>query len=128
MQITSNDEVWIDSDIEPIRRRFDWTDLAFLLALVIGAAYAMMRADAVMDVYDRAILIGAVPTLAWLAWLWRPLRRLMIALACTAGLALLLYGGNLARADEAFLLRYLLSSQSAIMWMCAWPHFLTGSD
>lgn len=119
MQITSNDEVWIDSDIEPIRRRFDWTDLAFLLALVIGAAYAMMRADAVMDVYDRAILIGAVPTLAWLAWLWRPLRRLMIALACTAGLALLLYGGNLARADEAFLLRYLLSSQSAIMWMCA---------
>lgn len=119
MQITSNDEVWIDSDIEPIRRRFDWTDLTFLLALVIGAAYAMMRADAVMDVYDRAILIGAVPTLAWLAWLWRPLRRLMIALACTAGLALLLYGGNLARADEAFLLRYLLSSQSAIMWMCA---------
>src|SRR5690606_36648547 len=87
--------------------------------LVIGAAYGMMRADAVMDVYDRAILIGAVPALAWLAWLGRPLRRLMIALAWTAGLALLLYGGNLARADEAFLLRYLLSSQSAIMWMCA---------
>lgn len=119
MQATSNDEAWTDADVIAPRRRFDWTDAVFLVALIIGAGYALMRGSAVMDFYDRAILIGAVPVLAWLAWLWRPLRRLMIALACSAGLALTLYAGDLANADQAFLLRYLLSSQSAIMWMCA---------
>ena len=118
-QATSNDEFWLEPGGNLGRERPDWTDAVFLLLLAAGAAFAMMRASDLMNGYDRAILVGAVPALAWLGWLWRPLRRLMVALAVSAGLALSLYGGNLARAEEAFLLRYLLSSQSAIMWMCA---------
>lgn len=115
----TQDELWLDSDSPSGRSRPDWTDLVFFLLLCGGAWYAMIRADHIMDGYDRAILIGAVPVMAWLGWLWRPLRKLAFALAISGGLALTLYAGNLANADTAFWLRYLLSSQSAIMWMCA---------
>ena len=27
-----------------------------------------------MDYYEKIILCGTVPALAWLGWLWRPLR------------------------------------------------------
>jgi cytochrome c-type biogenesis protein CcsB len=60
-----------------------------------------------------------VPTLTWLGWLWRPLRNLMLACAISAGLAIWLYQGDIARAEHVFLLKYLLSSQSAILWMSA---------
>ncbi len=100
-------------------RRPDWTDAVFLLLLMVGAAFAMVRTGIHMDGYDRAILIGTVPALAWLGWLWRPLRTLMLAIAVSSGLAILAYGGQAARAEEAFFLKYLLSSQSAILWMCA---------
>ncbi len=119
MQATTNDDLWLDHGGNLGRERPNWTDLVFLLFLGAGAAFAMSRAGGVMDGYDQAILVGTVPVLAWLGWLWRPLRRLMIALVFSGGLAVMLYGGNLARAEDAFLLRYLLSSQSAIMWMCA---------
>ena len=71
------------------------------------------------DYYEKIILCGTVPALAWLGWLWRPLRHLMIACAIAAGLALMLYGNDLARAEQVFFLKYLFSSQSAILWMCA---------
>ena len=41
---------------------------------------------------------------------------------CLAYLAVDLYGGDIKRAD-GFLLKYLLSSQSAIMWQCAFVFF-----
>ncbi|MBU4610735.1 c-type cytochrome biogenesis protein CcsB [Achromobacter sp. GG226] len=114
-----DDDRWLDEGGTLGRARPDWTDLVFLLLLAVGAYFAGQRAAGVMDGYDRAILIGTVPVLAWLGWLWRPLRRLMLALALSAGLAISLYGGDLARAEEAFLLRMLFSSQSAILWMSA---------
>ncbi|MGE4336514.1 MAG: c-type cytochrome biogenesis protein CcsB [Pigmentiphaga sp.] len=120
MQATpSRDEPWLEDDGPVMRGRPDWTDLLFLLALAAGAWFALERAGGLMDGYDRAILIGAVPFAAWLGWLWRPLRVLAVALAVGAGLALALYGGDLAQAEGSFWLRYMLSSQSAIMWMCA---------
>ncbi|MBX6318140.1 MAG: c-type cytochrome biogenesis protein CcsB [Pigmentiphaga sp.] len=101
------------------RRKVDWTDAAFALLLVVGAAFAFHRVGDIMTGYDKAILVGAVAVMAWLGWLWRPLRVLMLAVAAGSGLALGLYQGELARAEQAFLLKYLLSSQSAILWMCA---------
>jgi len=97
----------------------DWTDIAFAALLAAGAAFAFQRVGGIMNYYDKAILAGAAVVLAWLAWLWRPLRALMIAVAISGGLAVTLYQGDLARADQAFFLKYLLSSQSAILWMCA---------
>ena len=94
-------------------------DVLFFLLLSVGAGFALTRYGHSMDRYEKVILVLAVPFLTWLGWLWRPLRKLMIAMALAAGLALWLYQGDIARADQAFLLKYLLSSQSAILWMCA---------
>jgi cytochrome c-type biogenesis protein CcsB len=94
-------------------------DVLFFLLLSVGAGVALTQYSQAMDSYEKVILVLAVPFLTWLGWLWRPLRTLMIVMALAAGLALWLYQGDIARADQAFLLKYLLSSQSAILWMCA---------
>ena len=101
------------------RGRPGLTDIVFLLVLLAGAAYAIMRYPDSMDYYEKAILVGMTFVATWLGWLWRPARKLMIACALAAGLALWLYGGQLAHAESNFMLKYLLSSQSAILWMCA---------
>ena len=116
--------VWGDGvsdtgDARAARGRPDWTDLAFFLLLAAGAGYALSAYPGAMDGYEKAILCLAVPFLTWLGWLWRPLRKLMIATGLAAGLAVLLYQADLARAEQVFFLKYLLSSQSAILWMCA---------
>ena len=102
-------------------RRSVW-DWLFAALLIGGAAWAFMHYDAAMDVYEKGILFGAVPSLIWLGWFWRPLSKLMVMVTALSLLAIWLYQGaggapDLARADQAFLLKYFLSSQSAILWM-----------
>jgi cytochrome c-type biogenesis protein CcsB len=94
-------------------------DWAYAAALAAGAAYALTRFAAYMDAYEKAILVLSVPVFAWLGWSWRSARNYLAAAALLALFAVSLYGGELARADRAFLLKYLLSSQSSILWMCA---------
>lgn len=106
-------------DARALRGKPDWTDVVFFLLLAFGAGYALVQYSHAMDYYEKIILGGTVLALTWLGWLWRPLRRLMIACALATGLALLLYQQDLARAEDVFFLKYLLSSQSAILWMCA---------
>ena len=101
-------------DARALRGRPDWTDLVFFLVLAVGAGYALSAYPGAMDGYEKAILCLAVPFLTWLGWLWRPLRKLMVAVGLAAGLAVWLYQGDLARAEQVFLLKYLFSSQSAI--------------
>ncbi|WP_144637322.1 c-type cytochrome biogenesis protein CcsB [Bordetella genomosp. 13] len=101
------------------RGRPDWTDAIFFVLLAVGAGFAISRYGHAMDYYETLILCGLVPALTWLGWLWRPLRGLMVACALAAGLALLLYQNDLARAEHVFFLKYLFSSQSAVLWMCA---------
>ncbi|MET0186335.1 MAG: c-type cytochrome biogenesis protein CcsB [Achromobacter sp.] len=101
------------------RGRPDWTDALFFLVLAAGAGFALTRFTGAMDYYEKIILCGAVPFLTWLGWLWRPMRRLMIAVAMSSLFAIWLYQGDLARAEQVFFLKYLFSSQSAILWMCA---------
>jgi len=103
------------------RSLFDWLFAALVLA---GGAYAFQRYHAAMDVYEKAILIGAVPALASLGWFWGRLRVLTLAVGTASLLAIALYSGatdsfgvDLAQADKVFLLKYFLSSQSAILWM-----------
>jgi cytochrome c-type biogenesis protein CcsB len=102
-------------------RRDVW-DWLFAALVVAGAAMALVRYGASMDFYETAILAGVVPSLIWLGWFWRPLRALSVAVAVFALLAIWLYqapagGADLARADQVFMLKYFISSQSAILWM-----------
>jgi cytochrome c-type biogenesis protein CcsB len=96
-------------------------DYVFALALLIGAIYAEYRFSSFMDGYEQAILFCSVPVLAVLGWAWKPLRNLMVGSTLLTFLAIYFYqtpeGGSLARAEQAFFLKYMLSSQSAILWM-----------
>src|SRR3954454_12551394 len=94
-------------------------DLLFAAALVCGAAFALTKYHAHMTCYDKLVLVCAVPALTMLGWRWKPARVLMVGIAALSLFAIRLYGDVLARADHAFFLKYLLSSQSAILWMSA---------
>ena len=101
------------------RNLWDWLFAAILMA---GAVWAFLQYDHAMNGYEKAILIGAVPSMFWLGWFWRPLRLLSVVVGALALLAIWLYqtpegAADLARADQAFLLKYFISSQSAILWM-----------
>jgi cytochrome c-type biogenesis protein CcsB len=98
--------------------RRNWVDGLFALLVVGGAAFAFMRYSAYMDVYEKGILLGAVPCLVALGWFWRPLAGLMMAVAALSLGAIELYQSSLPRSETVFLLKYFLSSQSAILWMC----------
>lgn len=104
-------------------------DYLFALALLAGAIFAEARFYNFMDSYEQAILFCSVPALAILGWAWKPLRTLMIGSAILTFLAIYFYqtpeGGALARADQAFFLKYMLSSQSAILWMSVFFSFST---
>ena len=96
-------------------------DYIFAVALAGGAIFAEMRFSEHMDVYEQAILFASVPVLAILGWAWAPLRNLMVVSTILSFVAIYFYqtpeGGSLARAEQAFFLKYMLSSQSAILWM-----------
>jgi len=123
------------------RNPFDW--LVALLAA--GAAgFAFVRYGTAMDIYEKWILVGTVPALIALLWFWPSLRKLTLGVAAAALIAIALYsratdnfGADLAQADQVFLLKYLLSSQSAILWMGVlffmstafyWIGFFTGRE
>ncbi|MBI5927505.1 MAG: c-type cytochrome biogenesis protein CcsB [Aquabacterium sp.] len=101
-----------------------WTDWLFALAIVVTGVWGFTSFGDAMDVYEKGILAVAIPSLIGLGWFWRPLRALMLLSGLTAWGAAALYmratddyGADLAKADQVFWLKYMLSSQSAILWM-----------
>lgn len=96
------------------RNVLDWIFAAIVL---VGGLYAFARYNAFMDVYEKGILLGAIPAVIAMGWFWRPLRALMLLVAGFSLLGIVSYQGDLARAEQVFWLKYFLSSQSAILWM-----------
>lgn len=97
--------------------RRNWFDWLFALVVAAGGLYAFASYQQYMDVYEKGILLAAIPSTIWLGWFWRPLRVLMLAVAAFSLLGVFSYQGEIARADSVFWLKYFLSSQSAILWM-----------
>lgn len=93
---------------------FDWL---FSLALWTGAISAFNLYGNYMDSYEKGFLFGAAAVFSVLGWLWKPIRTLLIVVAIFSLFGISNYHADLARANEAFFLKYLLASQSAIMWM-----------
>jgi cytochrome c-type biogenesis protein CcsB len=100
-------------------KRLTAVDWLFGAGLLAAALYALSRFGAYMDIYERAILVLAAPTFAFVGWTFKPVRWLMPLVALLALWAVALYGGSLDAANQKFFLKYMLSSQSAILWMSA---------
>jgi cytochrome c-type biogenesis protein CcsB len=89
----------------------------FAVLVIAGGVFAFVQYQSAMDVYEKGILLGAMPAAIWLGWLWKPLQRLMLVVAAFSLLGINTYQNDLARAETVFWLKYFLSSQSAILWM-----------
>jgi len=92
-------------------------DWLYALVLMAGAVFAYSRYSQYMDAYELGFLFGAAATFSYLGWRWKGLAKLVIGIAVLSLFAINLYHGSQARAGESFFLKYLISSQSAVMWM-----------
>ncbi|MGZ3185112.1 MAG: cytochrome c biogenesis protein, partial [Telluria sp.] len=106
-------------------KRLNVADWLYAVLLFAGAFYALNRFGAYMDVYEKGILLAAAPTFTALGWHWKPVRWLLPLVALLALAAIGMYDGNLAAGEKKFFLKYMLSSQSAILWMSAFFVFST---
>ncbi|AVA38232.1 c-type cytochrome biogenesis protein CcsB [Cupriavidus metallidurans] len=104
---------------EPFLRRLSRYDWLYALLLTMGALIALTRYGPYMDYYEKAILVISVPSAAWLGWHWKSARWALTLVATLSLLAIWLYGSAINNGSSVFLLKYVLSSQSAILWMCA---------
>jgi cytochrome c-type biogenesis protein CcsB len=93
---------------------FDWI---FALVLAAGALFALNRYGDFMDIYEKGILLASAPVFIGLGWYWKSSRVLMLLIFGVSLWAISLYAGNLDMAQSRFFLKYLVSSQSAILWM-----------
>jgi cytochrome c-type biogenesis protein CcsB len=100
-------------------RRLSAIDWLFGAGLLAAVLFALNRYGAHMDIYEKVILFLAAPTFAALGWHFKAVRWLMPLVAALSLLAIAQYNGALDMANKRFLLKYMLSSQSAILWMSA---------
>jgi cytochrome c-type biogenesis protein CcsB len=98
-------------------KRLSLIDWLYGAGLLAASLFGLMRFGAFMDIYEKAILLAAAPTFAWLGWYWKPVRWLIPLAAVLSLFAIELYAGHLEMANQKFFLKYMLSSQSAILWM-----------
>jgi cytochrome c-type biogenesis protein CcsB len=95
---------------------YDWL---WALTVVAGGIMAYSLYASLMDSYEVGILFGTVIGLVLFGWSWKPMRTLSLVVALLSLFAITLYGNDLARGESSFFLKFLISSQSAIMWMSA---------
>ena len=114
-------------DSSTLLRRLNPGDWLYALALAGGALFALRQYGGFMDIYDKAILLFTVPGLAAMGFAWKPFRVFLAAATTLALASIALYQGDLARAEQVFFLKYLISSQTAIMWMSALFFIATGA-
>ncbi|GAA5786653.1 c-type cytochrome biogenesis protein CcsB [Chitiniphilus shinanonensis] len=101
-------------------------DFVFAALIVAAGVYALSRYREFMDVYEQGILLASIAGLVWFGWFWPAMRWFLPACGAVALCGIALYQGDLERGATVFGLRYLLSSQSAVMWMCVLFFLATG--
>lgn len=97
-------------------------DWLFAAAIATIAVLVHIKMPHHMDIYEMVILWMSAAIAIGLGWFFKPMRWFIIGSVALAYLAVGLYDGNIANGQEQsgkFLLKYLLSSQSAIMWQAA---------
>ncbi len=98
-------------------KRLGLLDWLYASMLLTGALFALVKYGAYMDSYEKGVLLFAAPAFAWLGWYWKPMRWLLPLVGILALLGIAQYAGELEMAKKRFLLKWFLSSQSAILWM-----------
>ena len=115
---TPQETMAVGFDERGFLRRLSAFDWIWALVFLAATIYASVTFAPWMDRYEQGILYLSWATLVGVGWMWKPARIFSAALALVALFAVARYP-DLAAAQSDFFLNYLLSSQAAIMWMCA---------
>lgn len=95
---------------------FDWV---YALIVILMAAYVRLNLiHHEMNIYEHVIFWCCIPAIICLGWFFKPMRLFSVLSALMAYLATWLYQDEFSRAQSNGLLKYILSSQSAVMWLC----------
>ncbi|PID50279.1 MAG: c-type cytochrome biogenesis protein CcsB [Proteobacteria bacterium] len=94
-------------------------DLIWAVLLIIGTVYAFIHYSSYMDIFEQSFLILSAASLIALGWFWRSIEPYTAIVTLFSLLSIGLYSGVYANGELVFGLKYLFSSQSAIMWMSA---------
>lgn len=93
---------------------YDWL---YALLLLAGGIFSYQQYAGYMDIYEVSFLFGAVALFSYLGWRWSAIARLVLGVAILSLIGVYCYQGELANGDKNFFLKFLLSSQLAVMWM-----------
>lgn len=105
------------ADPKPFLKQLSPIDWLYSVALIAASIFAFSKYGEFMDAYETLFLFGAGITFSVLGWFWKPMRALVTGVAALSLFSISLYQGDLERANQAFLLKYLIGSQTAVMWM-----------
>jgi cytochrome c-type biogenesis protein CcsB len=95
----------------------NWQDWLYALVVFAGSIFAYVKYSQYMDIYETVFLFGAAALASYLGWQWKALAKLVLAVGVISIFSISLYDGEQAKATQLFLLKFLISSQSAVMWM-----------
>lgn len=107
----------LDYQQKTLLQRLNWQDWLYALIIVTGSVFAYVKYAQYMDIYEVGFLFGAAALFSYLGWQWKRLAKLVLIVGIISLFSISLYHGEQARATQVFLLKYLISSQSAVMWM-----------
>lgn len=100
-------------------RQLQLRDWLWAAVVIAATAFAFAWYGSNMDAYEIGILALTAPAITALGWYWKAFQPYALTVAAFSLLGMWLYGGNYANAETVFGLKYLVSSQSAVMWMSA---------
>ncbi len=107
--------------IEPpnLFKRLTRNDWIWAGIIVVAALFTLVRYINAMDSYEIGILLLTTPALIGLGWYWPVIQRYVLTVGFLSLCSIWFYAGNYANQENVFALKYLISSQSAVMWMSA---------
>lgn len=115
-------ENYMDEFKDSQKMSFSIRDIAWAIFVTLAAVYGWSQYGSLMDEYEVGILVGTSIGLITLGKMWPSIQQLTLWVAGLTFIALWTYQshGNVITANEqAFFLKFLVSSQSATMWMSA---------
>ncbi len=117
--VTSERTLKLELEQSSFFRRLRLTDWLWGALLLIGTLYSYSEYASLMDVFEKGILVSTAASLLVLGWAWRSLQPLTVTITLLSLFAMSRYSGDLSLAEQDFFLKFMFSSQSAIMWMSA---------
>lgn len=114
-QIVKNTPVLLNTHME-FKQKIG--NIIYSILIIIATIYSSIHYQGYMDIYEQIILYSSGVGLIIFGIFWHSWRLYFITVGVLSILGISLYQNDLTRAQTNFFLKYLLSSQSAMMWMC----------